>query len=389
MRKLILLIVVVAIIAAGWLLYFNDGDPASTVSLSEAKYMDLGNSLEFSGQVVPAKMYSVMSETGGTIDDIHVSEGSKVDVGDSLFDLDTAQVKSMLEEAQLKYNMLQDSEAQTVMSQGTGRSIEEEKIKIALALSQTTGYDYESLNNAFAGTLGESAAAMATNLSGMSLQDVTGSDLDQTLNDNLSLAELEVQRLQDQLESMSYKSLMKGTVVAVKINKGEVLSPGLPAMVIADTDNTFIEGYVYEKDLTGISKGMDVKIIVEDTYYMGKVTDIGKAATEISDQSNYGAMTKIQITPVGNFDKIPGAAVDLEIKLSSKSDVLAVPIECLSSEGYVYVVGKDDILEKRTVETGFKDTFYVEIVSGLSAGEKVVLTPKNVKEGQKVTYDRG
>jgi multidrug efflux pump subunit AcrA (membrane-fusion protein) len=130
MRKFILLIVVLAVIAAGWFLYFNNGDSAPIVNLSEVKYMDLENSLEFSGQVVPAKMYSVMSETGGTIEDIYVSEGSKVSEGTGLFDIDSSQVETMLEEAQLKYNMLTDSGAQTVMAQGTG--LAEEKAKIAL-----------------------------------------------------------------------------------------------------------------------------------------------------------------------------------------------------------------------------------------------------------------
>ncbi len=387
MKKMILLISVVALIAAGWLLYFNDDDTASKVNLYETKYMDLGNSLEFSGKVVPAQMYSVMSETGGTIDDIYVSEGSKVSEGDILFGLDTTQVENMLEEAELNYNILKGTDAQTVMSQGTARSLAEEKIKIALALSQTTGYDYESLNNAFSGILSEKAAAMASNLSGMSLEDI--SSYEQITDDNLALAELAVQKLRDQLESMSYKSLMKGTVIAVNINKGEVLAPGIPAMVIADTDNILIEGYVYEKDLSSISKGMDVIIIAEDEVYEGKVTGIGKAAAELGEQASYGAMTKIQITPAGDFIKIPGADVDLEIALDSKDNVLAVPVECLAPGGYVYVVGKDDILEKRTIETGFKDTFYIEILSGLGPGEKVILTPRNVKEGEKVTYDRG
>jgi multidrug efflux pump subunit AcrA (membrane-fusion protein) len=386
MKKLILLIIVIAVIAVGWLLYFNNGDTALKVNLSEARYMDLGNSLEFSGKVVPEKMYSVMSETGGTIKDIYVSEGSKVNIGDPLFDLDTTQVENMLEEARLNYNILKESDAQAVMSQGTGRSLMEERIKIALALSQTTGYDFESFNNAFSDSLSENTAAMASSLKDMSLKDMIVSDSNE--NDNLALAELAVKKLQDQLDSMYYKSLMEGTVISININEGEVLSPGMPAIVIADIDNTHIEGYIYEKDLHSISKNMRVKIITEDTTYMGKVASLGKAAAELGEQSNYGAMAKIQITPAGSLNKIPGATVDLEIAIKTKENALAIPIECLAGGGYVYVVGKDDILEKRTVETGFKDTFYVEILSGLGEGERVVLTPKNFKEGEKVTYDR-
>ena len=387
MRKIILLIVVLAVIAVGWFLYFNNGDNTTIVSLSEAECMDLGNSLEFSGVIVPKHMYSVMSETGGTVEAIHVSEGGSVKAGDSLFDLEASQAESLLREAQLNYDMLLDSQLQTVMNVSGGMM--EQKAKVALALSQATGYDYESFNNAFSDQLADNAATMAASLSDMDMEDVTGVDMGSgTLDDQVALAELTVERLKDQIESMSYKSLLKGTVIAVNINEGEVLSPGIPAMIIANTDNILIEGYVYEKDLASLEKSMDVRISTEGGSYDGKVTNIGKAAADIKEQSNFGTMTKVEVTPDSEFSKIPGAEVDLEIVLSEKKDVLALPLECITEDGYVYVVGEDDVLEKRAVETGFKDTFYFEIISGLVAGEKVVLTPENVKEGQRVTYDR-
>jgi multidrug efflux pump subunit AcrA (membrane-fusion protein) len=311
MKKLILLIVVVAIIAAGWFLYFNDGDTASSVNLSEAKYMDLGNSLEFSGKVVPAEMYSVMSESGGTIKDIYVTEGSKVDIGDPLFGLDTTQVENMLEEAQLNYNILKESDGQTVMSQGTGSSLAEEKIKIALALSQTTGYDYESFNSAFAGEAEDAATQMTSSLNGTTLEDVMETE---TVSDSgLALAKLNVENLEAALDAMSYTSMIDGTVLSVNVRRGEVLAPGVPAMVVADTGNTLIEGYVYEKDVDGLTKGQTVKIYTEQGYYLGTLASIGKATAGAGNTSETNTMIKVQISPGSGFSKMPGAVVDLEI----------------------------------------------------------------------------
>ncbi len=388
MRKLILLIIVLAVIAVGWFLYFNQGESSAMVSVNESKYMDLGNSLEFSGIVVPKQMYSVMSETGGTVKTIYVSEGSRVKAGDALFDLDTSQAESLLREAQLKYDVLLDSQLQSVMSVSGG--LAQQKAQVALALSQATGYDYESFNNAFSDELAGNAAEMAASLGDMSMDDVTGTDSGaQPLEDQIALAQLAVERLTDQIEDMSYKSLLKGTVIKINMNKGEVLSPGIPAMVIADADNVLIEGYVYEKDLAKLEEGMDVKITTEAGTFAGKVKSIGSIAADLSEEANYGTLTKVQITPEEGFVKIPGAEVDLEIVLSEKKDVLALPLDCIVGDEFVYVVGENDVLEKRSVETGFKDTFYVEITSGLYEGEKVVLTPENVTEGQRVAYDRG
>jgi HlyD family secretion protein len=185
---------------------------------------------------------------------------------------------------------------------------------------------------------------------------------------------------------MSVASLIDGTVIAVNVHKGEVLAPGIPALVIADTNDTVVEGYVYEKDVEDLSEGLRVKIYTDIGYYWGTLTGIGKAAG-VGETSNYGTMTKVQVTPDKAFSKMPGAVVDLKIVLSSKNDVLAVPLECITDDDCVYVVNAEGKAEKRTVQTGFTDMYYAEILSGVSAGEQVILSPDSIGEGQQVVYD--
>ena len=50
MRKVILLVIVLAVIATGWFLYFHKPDQITQVSVSKAKIMDLSNTLEFSAR---------------------------------------------------------------------------------------------------------------------------------------------------------------------------------------------------------------------------------------------------------------------------------------------------------------------------------------------------
>ena len=119
-----------------------------------------------------------MSETGGTVNAMYVGEGDIVGKGDKLFSLDASTLECQLEEAQLQYDALVDAQAQTVMAQNGSlsdaeRSLMEQKIKVALALSQTTGYDFDSFNETFAGTAEDAAAAMASSLSGLTLDDLT------------------------------------------------------------------------------------------------------------------------------------------------------------------------------------------------------------------------
>ncbi len=392
MRKVILLFGVLAVIALGWFLYFNEGDPVAFVSLYEVKNTNLANSLEFSGKVEPEKMYSVMSETGGTIASIGVSEGSHVNKNDVLFELDATQAKAQLKEAQLKYEALSNTTTQMTMAQNGTGALAEEKAKLALALSQSTGYDYESLNDAF-GSKAAEAVNQASSSMAQSLKDIPDlssagiTNLD--TESQLELAALSVERLESLVNGMTYKSRISGTVVAVNVNVGEVLSPGIPAMVIADTDNTLITGYVYEKDLAGLKEGMDVIISSGNKRFKGKLTHIGSAATDVGDSTSFDTMTKIEIKPDDSFNKMIGAVVDIKIVKDEKKGVLSVPLDCLTDDNCVFVVGENDIAEKRTVVLGFEDESNAEIIRGLIAGDRVITTPQNIKEGQHVNYDRG
>ncbi len=392
MRKVILLFSVLAVIALGWFLYFNEGDPVAFVSLYEVKAADLTNELEFTGKVEPASMYSVMSETGGTIASISVSEGSRVSKGDILFKLDDTQAQAQLAEAQLQYDALSESAAQTAMAGGGLSGMAREKAKIALALSQTTGYDYESLNNVFGGEAADKITQASSSLS-ESLGDISSLDsLDTQALDadsRLELARLSVDRLKKLVGNMTYTSRISGTVIAVNVNAGEVLSPGIPAMVIADTDNPVITGYVYEKDVKGLSEGMPVTISSDGSRYTGTLTHIGAAAADVGSATTFDTMTEIKIEPNKPFDKMIGAVVDLNIVLSQKKNVLSIPLDCLTDDGCVYVIGKDDKAEKRAVVLGFENESDAEVLKGLSAGDRVITSPQKIKEGQHVSYDRG
>ena len=180
---------------------------------------------------------------------------------------------------------------------------------------------------------------------------------------------------------MSFTSLIDGTVIAVNIHKGEVLAPRIPALVIADTEDTVINGYIYEKDVSSLAEGQQVKIYTEEGYYWGTLTGIGKAAEGVGEASAYDTMAKVQITPGNGFSKMPGAVVDLEIIISSKDSVLAVPLDSLTDDGCVFVVNAEGEAEKRVVQTGFSDMYYAEVISGVSAGETVILSPDGIEEG--------
>ena len=81
----------------------------------------------------------------------------------------------------------------------------------------------------------------------------------------------------------------------------------------------------------------------------------------------------------------PGTTADVEVILDAHDDVLRIPSYALLQGGSVLVV-EDELLVEREVETGLRNWQWIEINSGLTPGDRVVvsLDRAEVKAGAKV-----
>jgi HlyD family secretion protein len=70
---------------------------------------------------------------------------------------------------------------------------------------------------------------------------------------------------------------------------------------------------------------------------------------------------------------LPGTSADVEVILEARNGALRVPTHALL-EGEQVLLVEDDRLVARNVEVGLSNWDYTEIVSGLSAGEEVVVS---------------
>ena len=69
----------------------------------------------------------------------------------------------------------------------------------------------------------------------------------------------------------------------------------------------------------------------------------------------------------------PGMSAGCTVTVSSRKDVLAVPIEAVyfdGSQAYVNLISSDGVV-KTNIETGQSDANYVEITDGLQKGDTV------------------
>ena len=146
-----------------------------------------------------------------------------------------------------------------------------------------------------------------------------------------------------------------------------------------------IETDIYEEDVVKINIGnpVDISLIAfPDQIFKGEVASIAPAE-KLMDGVVYYKITITFHTPIssGTVEKIPegvkpGMTADLIIQTAQKENVLIIDEEGVQEkDDKIFVeVLKDGKIEEREIETGLLGSDdMIEIISGLEAGEKVIL----------------
>jgi len=113
----------------------------------------------------------------------------------------------------------------------------------------------------------------------------------------------------------------------------------------------------------------------------------GKAAV----REGYGEIArKLQITGYEIKTLLVGYSADVEIVLETKPDVLRIPTQALLEGNRLLVQRPDGKIEERTITPGLSNWQFTEVVSGLSANEKFVVSLERtgVKAGARVKSDK-
>ena len=81
----------------------------------------------------------------------------------------------------------------------------------------------------------------------------------------------------------------------------------------------------------------------------------------------------------------PMTYTDVTMELNERKNVLVVPLSSMVNDNTIFVVDKNDVIHLRLVETGVRDDKYIEILSGLSEGDVVVIDNlEGLKDNMKI-----
>lgn len=186
----------------------------------------------------------------------------------------------------------------------------------------------------------------------------------------------QIERLEETGEvtkTLTFTSPVGGIVLEKHVMEGQRVTPGMPLYRIADLDQVWVEGDVFEQDLKFITNGSQAHIEVSaypGEHLMGEVSFV-YPTVDVRSRTNLVRVTLDN----PNLRLKPGMFATIFVDTQVGDDVVAVPLESVIVTGernLVFVLDADGMLQPREVVLGGQAEDYVEIMSGLMAGESIV-----------------
>jgi RND family efflux transporter MFP subunit len=373
-------IVVLAVAGAAW--YWSANLQAASVKVASATVKAGGNSapgaiLNASGYVVARREATVSSKFTGKVIDVLIEEGHPVKAGQVLAHLDDTQARAAFALA----------EAQLAASK---KGMAEDEAKLAQA---------ELDLNRRQSLLTQKVVGKAEVDDAQSLVNSTKARIEYS-RQQITVAERQVEMQKTNLDDTVIRAPFAGMVISKDAQAGEMISPvsagggftrtGIGTIV--DMGSLEIEVDVNEAYINRVKDRQKVEATL-DAYPDWQIP--AHVITTIPSADRQKATVKVRI----GFEHLdPRMLPDMGVKVSFLADAPAmgqaapaprvvVPKGAVRSSGgkSVVFVLKDDRVERRAVGVGLENGDLVELVSGVSAGERVVVDgPPTLKDGDKV-----
>ncbi|HJP64234.1 MAG TPA: efflux RND transporter periplasmic adaptor subunit [Mucilaginibacter sp.] len=392
------------------------GKPQKTqIATEKAATRTINENVSASGKIKAHVEVKISPEVSGEVVDLPVKEGDVVKKGQLLCSIRPDILRSDYERTEAAYNTQKASlgNAQQMLKQAEATYANQESIykrdKILFDKKVLTAAEFDAAKASYEGAKASLEAAK---------QNVIGA------NFGLAQSAASVKESQANLNKTTIYSPVDGVISKLSIQKGErVLGTqqfaGTEIMTISDLGQLDVNVDVNENDINRIKLGDSSKIEVDaflGKSFNGTVIEIGSAANVVGntadqvtnftvkvriDPKSYEALLRKNAANVSPFR--PGLTATVDINTNHATS-LAVPIQSVTtrddkkpnagppktdnssstdntktkatvlSKEYVFVYSAGKVKQVQ-VTTGIQDDSYIQVLSGLKAGDEVVSAP--------------
>ncbi|MGL6303514.1 efflux RND transporter periplasmic adaptor subunit [Aeromonas caviae] len=343
--------------------------PASNYITASTETRDLEQLIMADGTLKARKQVSVGAQVSGQIKKLHVTLGQEVKQGELLVEIDDLPQQNALKDALAQRDNLQaqlDSKEATLRN--ARLAYHRQRQIVARGLGSTADHD----------------SAKAT-------LDETLADI-RALNAQRVQAEIAVDTARVNLGYTRILAPLSGTVVAMPVEEGQTLnaSQSTPTLLkIAQLDTMTVEARISEADVINVRVGMPVYFTIlgnSQRRFEGSLRAIEPAPDTINDDDTTSSSDSSAIYYHGLFE-VPNQDGQLRISMTAQvylvvarlKDALVIPAIALQGD-QVRVVDDGGKISLRRVKVGLNNKVDAQILSGLSTGERVIVS--EVSAGQ-------
>lgn len=288
-------------------------DLRSGMSVQVDCHLRSGAKVSMTGTVVPNDRRDIIAEVAGTVQEVHVVEGSMVEAGQLIMTLEQSAVTIAYDQAENAY----ESAKQALAS--CENQIEEQRLRVEQAR-------------------------------------INARDRENTV------------------AKLTVKSPIDGKVVSFSLEPGdEVTANETVAEVVAVSPLTVVIP-VDELDVANLSVGLAAKVEVDalpGSVFEGIVSKIAHEGKVQQGITNFDVTIEMEAEEVRL-----GMSATATISVSRKQDVLSVPVEAVvweQDQAYVTKI-EDGSTVRARVKVGVQNDLYAEIASGLNEGDEIVVS---------------
>lgn len=308
----------------------KNGDMASrmagmsvNVVAVEAKKQLIEDKISLVGTMAANESVEIKAELDGAVEEINFEEGQKVEKGRRLIAIDKSKLDATLAQAEAN-----------------------------LRLAETTGKRYQSLIDS---------------------QAISKQEFDQ-VQANLEASKAAADLVRAQLKDATIEAPFDGVIGERKVSIGQFITKGTSITFLINQNPMKAEFRVPEKYLSRLKEKQAIEISVaaySQETFKGEVYFIDP---QIDTLTRTALVKALVPNPEGKLRV--GMFANLDLIVSVKANAIVVPETALIANGdtvSVFVVDKESKAEMRPVTPGIRMAGTVEVTTGLTAGEKVII----------------
>jgi multidrug efflux pump subunit AcrA (membrane-fusion protein) len=203
---------------------------------------------------------------------------------------------------------------------------------------------------------------------------------------NVESAKAKYEGAQAQLSYADIRSPIAGVVADRPLYPGEMAAAGTPLLTVMNISRVIARANVPVAQASTVKVGNPASISADGQLQaQGKVTVVSPAVNPNS------TTVEVWVEADNPGERLkPGATVRVDIHAETIKDAVVIPTAALlpSAEGgvQVLVVGPDSKAHEKKVEIGVREPDKLQVLKGVSAGEKVITVGGvGMEDGAKVT----